>query len=95
MDVITHNRSIYTLWDFFGDVGGLFDMLKLISQTLLSFVYSIIGSGLDKFLLERLFTLDKKRNRYANNQNESIQKKKETIIRQKNRKPFSMRFKLC
>ena len=51
MDVITHNRSIYTLWDFFADVGGLFDMLKLLSHFLLSLISSIMGSGLDQFLL--------------------------------------------
>ena len=26
-----HKRSIYTVWDFLGDVGGLFDMLKLLA----------------------------------------------------------------
>ena len=28
--VVSHQRSIYTFWDYLGDVGGLFDMLKLI-----------------------------------------------------------------
>ena len=31
MDKVVHSRSIYTVWDFFGDVGGLFDMLKLLA----------------------------------------------------------------
>ena len=31
LDQVYHNRAIYTVWDFFGDVGGLFDMLKLIA----------------------------------------------------------------
>ena len=43
------------MWDFFGDVGGLFDMLRLIGSILISLFSSIFGSGLDRFLLEKLF----------------------------------------
>ena len=31
MNVIEHSRSIYTWWDFLGDVGGLFEMLQFIA----------------------------------------------------------------
>ena len=27
LDRVQHTRSIYSVWDFLGDVGGLFDML--------------------------------------------------------------------
>ena len=29
-DVVQQERSVYTVWDLFGDVGGLFDMLSYI-----------------------------------------------------------------
>ena len=29
-ETIDNHRAIYTFWDFLGDVGGLFDMLKLL-----------------------------------------------------------------
>ena len=32
--IVTHQRSIYTLWDFLGDVGGLNDILCIFGQCL-------------------------------------------------------------
>ena len=35
MDTTQHTRAIYSTLDFLGDVGGLFDMLRLVAQVLL------------------------------------------------------------
>ena len=51
MDVVKNSRSIYTILDVLGDVGGLFDMLRLILENLMSLLTLLIGSGLDRFLL--------------------------------------------
>ena len=51
MDVVKNSRSIYTLLDVLGDVGGLFDMLRLIIENLIHLLTLILGSGLDRFLL--------------------------------------------
>ena len=55
-----HNRSIYTVWDFFGDVGGLFDMLVILAQPIFWLGTMVMGSGLDGFLIEALFNVQKK-----------------------------------
>ena len=57
-----HHRSIYTIWDFFGDVGGLFDMLAILSQPIFVFLTMIMGSGLDRFLIETIFTVQRRMN---------------------------------
>ena len=53
MDAITHNRSIYTLWDVFGDVGGLFDGLIGIGHVLI-FIYTWTTNHALEFALVRL-----------------------------------------
>ena len=39
--VLNHSRAIYNLLDFLGDIGGLYDCLKLIAWPLIS----VFGSG--------------------------------------------------
>lgn len=51
-EVIVHARSIYNALDFLGDVGGLFDALKLIGAA----IVSVFGtSGLHLSLVGSLF----------------------------------------
>ena len=50
--IVYHKRSIYTFWDFLGDVGGLFEMLKLLAYPLTLVGSVLLGSGLDHFLIE-------------------------------------------
>lgn len=53
-EVLFKSRAIYNALDFLGDVGGLFDGLKLIAQSLIS----LIGQGgLSSFLIGKLFFL--------------------------------------
>ena len=46
-DIIEHKRSIYTLWDMLGDVGGLFDMMKILTYLLLAFKSLLLGTGIN------------------------------------------------
>ena len=59
-DIVEYRRSIYTVWDFLGDVGGLYDMLKLLAQPVLAFSSLLLGSGLDQYLVESIFKVQKK-----------------------------------
>ena len=79
---VEYSRAIYTIWDLLGDVGGLFDMLKIIGSPLVSFLSFVVGSGLETYLVQLLFKVQKKRT--DNTQITSFIK---------NRKPF--RAKLC
>ena len=36
-DTKEHARSIYTIWDLLGDIGGLFDMLRLLKSPFVTF----------------------------------------------------------
>ena len=50
---MVYSRSIYNALDFLGDVGGLFDALKLIGAGLISVLGT--GGGLTGRLISRLF----------------------------------------
>ena len=63
LNIMSHNRAIYSVLDFLGDVGGLFDMLKLIGEVLISLMTMIFGSSLNKHMLEKLYRLDKQSKR--------------------------------
>ena len=54
-DQVIYERSIYTFWDLAGDVGGLFDFLKLVGFQLTTFISFLTGSGIDRFLVSKLF----------------------------------------
>ena len=45
LDVVSHQRSIYSVFDFLGDIGGLSEILRLI------------GSGITAILLTTAFEL--------------------------------------
>ena len=47
---VSHSRAIYSVWDFLGDVGGLFDMLRLLAEPILALSTLLFGSGLDRYL---------------------------------------------
>jgi len=38
LHTVSQNRSVYTVLDWLGDIGGLFDALSLIAGTLVYFV---------------------------------------------------------
>ena len=80
--VTHHTRSIYSFLDFLGDVGGLFDMLRLVIQVLLQLLVTVSGSGLDAFLLESIFK-------------ESRGQKSSAIQEIRNRKSVFIGWSLC
>ena len=84
LDRIEHTRSIYTMWDFLGDVGGLFDMLRLLAEPLVKMFSVIFGSRLDRFLLAALFKKERRRN-----PNEDV------LTHVKHRKPFKASLISC
>ena len=54
-DQISHMRSCYTFLDFLGDVGGLFDMLRIVGECLMGSITLLAGSGLDRFIIANVF----------------------------------------
>ena len=52
MDVVKNSRSIYSLLDVLGDVGGLFEGLKLITSALLG---SLSSGGFVKWFVSQIF----------------------------------------
>ena len=74
-------RSVYTIWDVLGDIGGLIDMLYLLGKPVLIILQVILGSGMSQFLLKSLFVVQKKTN------------EADVFSQINSRKPFKMR--LC
>ena len=54
-DTVEFVRSTYTIWDFFGDLGGLNDFMKIVGSIVMSLYTYVVGSGLDRYLVENLF----------------------------------------
>ena len=54
-DKIYQWRGVYTFWDFMGDIGGLTGILSLIGMVFMSFVTTISGSRLKRFLIANIF----------------------------------------
>ena len=51
-DTVFHERSVYTVLDWLGDVGGLFDALKLIS----SVIVALCTNGIfPSYVISKLF----------------------------------------
>ena len=61
VDKVIHSRAIYSVWDFLGDVGGLFDMLKIIAEPIVALSTAMLGSGLDRYLVQALFRKESRR----------------------------------
>ena len=52
-----HTRTIYSLLDFLGDIGGLSDALSKIGSIVFAIAQLFTGSGLRQYLLKNIFTL--------------------------------------
>ena len=46
-EVRVHTRSIYTIWDLLGDIGGLLDMMIKLKSPLVSFFSFLLGISLE------------------------------------------------
>ena len=54
-DTVEFVRSTYTIWDYFGDLGGLNDFMKIVGSIVMSLYTYVVGSGFDRYLVENLF----------------------------------------
>ena len=54
-----HYRSIYTFWDFLGDIGGLNDILCRIGSLVIAGLQLITGNSLQRYLFRNLFKIKK------------------------------------
>ena len=61
LDTVTEMRTIYGVFDFLGDVGGLLDLLQLFAGINVRLFAWVAGSNLNIFLIETLFKKDQKR----------------------------------
>ena len=59
-EMIHHKRSVYTIYDLLGDLGGLFGMLEIFCQVLLTATTALFGDGLEQYLIGRIFKLETK-----------------------------------
>ena len=55
LDTIVHNRTIYNVFDWLGDIGGLLGILSSIGMFLMSTLTFCVGSQMEKYLITDLF----------------------------------------
>ena len=58
LDSTEYERSVYTVWDWMGDVGGLFGTLSIIGAQIVSLTSYISGNSLMRELIERLYFVE-------------------------------------
>ena len=46
-NVVEIERSLYTIWDYFGDIGGFNDFIRIVGSMIMSILTTLKGSGLD------------------------------------------------
>ena len=57
-DTIEYQRQIYSIWELFGDIGGLLEVAMIFGGVLKASVTLIFGSGLDHYLLSKIFYIE-------------------------------------
>ena len=63
LDTIDEYRTIYGVFDFLGDVGGLLDLFTLFAERLLALIGWLVGSDLNIYLASHLFKTESKTKR--------------------------------
>ena len=58
LDTIEYKRSVYTVWDWLGDIGGLYGTLLILGSYLVTFFKFIAGDGVILRLIEGLFLFE-------------------------------------
>ena len=61
-----YTRSIYSFFDWLGDVGGLLDGFRLIGVIVMYFYTFIIGNPLNAFLVNSIFKREHRLNKTVN-----------------------------
>ena len=54
-DIIEYQRQVYTIWELFGDIGGLLEVLIVSGSFFMLSMTTIFGSGLDMYLIQNLY----------------------------------------
>ena len=60
-DTVEYQREVYTIWDLFGDVGGLLEVMIIFGGLFITTISALTGSNLETYLLQKLFFVEKKR----------------------------------
>ena len=55
MDTKQYNRSIYSILDFLGDVGGLLSILLPIGGAIIALLDELLKRTLDNFIIQNVF----------------------------------------
>ena len=58
-DTYEYKREVYTIWELFGDIGGLTEVAVIFAGITMSIKTFLFGSGLDQYLLSELFFVEK------------------------------------
>ena len=85
-----YKRSIFTLLDYLGDLGGLYDALNVVGLILVGIYKVVIGCELENYLLKMLFTRKQKRQALEADNTED-----EVLSSIKNQKHFSKESRNC
>ena len=54
-DTVVYERSVYTMWDWLGDIGGLFGTLHILGGYIISIISYLTGSSAARSLIGNLF----------------------------------------
>ena len=57
LNTVTNSRSIYSVFDLLGDVGGLYSILLDIGAIIAMIPALFFGSSLDRFLRSEIFNI--------------------------------------
>ena len=55
LDTKQYNRSVYSVLDFFGDIGGLLSIMLPIGGALVALLDEIFDRTLDNFIIQKVF----------------------------------------
>ena len=55
LDTKQYNRSVYSILDFLGDVGGLLSILLPIGGAIIAMLDELFKRTLDSYIIERVF----------------------------------------
>ena len=59
MDTKQYNRSVYSILDFLGDVGGLLSILLPIGGALIALLDELFNRTLDSYIIKQVFFNEK------------------------------------
>ena len=67
LDTKQYSRSVYSILDFLGDVGGLLSILLPIGGAFIAFLDELFNRNLDNYIITKVFFNRKKSKKPAKN----------------------------